>query len=108
MPTILRRHFVAGTIAVTVYGAGAAVIDAVYALPAYAFDAKSSLAQNGGRGASMSQQTDRMGKERDRQRGEHAREILRDNPHVTMSSDTNNGGSASYGGDRTGGGGGPK
>jgi hypothetical protein len=100
-----RRHLIAGSIAVAVYAAGAVVI---HTTTADALDARSSLAQNGGKGASLSQQTDRMGKERDRQRGEHAREILRDNPHVTMSSDTNNGGSASYGGDRTGGGGGPK
>jgi hypothetical protein len=105
-----RRHLVAGSIAVGVYVAGAI---AIHSTTADAFDLNSSLGPSG-RGASLSEQTGRMGEQRDRDRADRAREILARHPHMTVttsrtaSADTHNGGSSDYGGDRTGGGGGPK
>jgi hypothetical protein len=102
-----RRHLIAGSIAVAVYAGGAVVIHS-----AYAFDAKSSLSQNGGRGASLSQQSDRLSREAARDSADRAalgRKYANDPRTKQVSTkDTNNGGSADYGGDRTGGGGGPK
>lgn len=107
--TFPQRHLIAGSIAVAVYAAGAV---AIHTTTADAFDLSSSLGSSG-RGASLSEQTGRLGGQVDRDRGERAREFIRNYPHMTVntrtaSADANNGGSASYGGDRTGGGGGPK
>jgi hypothetical protein len=105
MLTTPHRHLIAGSIAVAVYAVGAVTIHT-----AYAFDAKSSLSQNGGKGASLSQQSNRLGGEARRNESNLDRYLRQNNlPAKQVSSrDTHNGGSASYGGDRTGGGGGPK